>query len=320
MSREHFIKNIEIKNFKCFKDFRAEGFGRVNLIGGKNNVGKTAFMEAVYVNVHAKDINYIIYALYAIEHTRNYIEYIDNNEPKIYKILNKIKNYEVKSNLRDTNFHIEIKNSKKKYYILGSKLDKNDFSQDFEDYDYIENISFIDNVGFTNYELELSYKAVQLKDKEELLNKYINIFDENIEKFKIIQNQAKCKVKNGDYKDINDFGDGLKEYISIISSLYACENGYLFIDEVGNGIHYTNLDKLWEIILKISKEQNVQVFATTHSKECIESYARVAKKLEDKEIAFIELCKREEEIKAFIYPYDWFIDEIEQEHEVRGCL
>ena len=47
---EHFIKEIEIKNFKCFKGFKAEGFGRVNLIGGKNNVGKTAFMEACYLS------------------------------------------------------------------------------------------------------------------------------------------------------------------------------------------------------------------------------------------------------------------------------
>ena len=47
---KHFIKNIEIKNFKCFEDFKAEGFGRVNLIGGKNNVGKTAFMEACYLS------------------------------------------------------------------------------------------------------------------------------------------------------------------------------------------------------------------------------------------------------------------------------
>ena len=35
--QEHFIKNIEIKNFKCFEDFQAEGFGRVNLIGGMEN-------------------------------------------------------------------------------------------------------------------------------------------------------------------------------------------------------------------------------------------------------------------------------------------
>ena len=46
---KHFIRNIEIKNFKCFEDFKAEGFGRVNLIGGKNNVGKTAFMEACFL-------------------------------------------------------------------------------------------------------------------------------------------------------------------------------------------------------------------------------------------------------------------------------
>jgi len=46
---EHFIRKIEIQNFKCFENFKAEGFGRVNLVGGKNNVGKTAFMEALFI-------------------------------------------------------------------------------------------------------------------------------------------------------------------------------------------------------------------------------------------------------------------------------
>ena len=57
MSKQH-IKNIEIKNFKCFEDFKAEGFGRVNLIGGKNNVGKTAFMEACYLASQMPDDNF----------------------------------------------------------------------------------------------------------------------------------------------------------------------------------------------------------------------------------------------------------------------
>jgi AAA15 family ATPase/GTPase len=97
------------------------------------------------------------------------------------------------------------------------------------------------------------------------------------------------------------------------------ENGYLFIDELDNGIHYTMLDELWTIILKISKELNVQVFATTHSKECIESYARVAKKLEDEEITFIELGRNDEnKIESIIYPYEWLMDEVSQNHEVRG--
>ncbi len=118
---------------------------------------------------------------------------------------------------------------------------------------------------------------------------------------------------------MSNFGDGLKTYISIICSIYACKNGQLFIDEIDNGLHYTKLDKLWEIILTISKQQNVQVFATTHSKECIESYARVAKKLEDKEITFFKLGKnQEDELKGMVYPYDWFVDSIDQEQEMRG--
>ncbi|MBN2783114.1 MAG: ATP-binding protein, partial [Campylobacterales bacterium] len=146
-------------------------------------------------------------------------------------------------------------------------------------------------------------------------------FDSNIVNFKIIGGDTPaCKIIDRDgYYDLGDSGDGLKHYISIICALYACEDGYLFIDEIDNGIHYTQLDRLWEIILTISKEQNVRVFATTHSKECIESYARVAKKLEDEDISFIELGKdKNNELKAMTFPYEWFIDEIEQNHEVRG--
>ena len=315
---EHFIKNIEIKNFKCFKDFKAEGFGRVNLIGGKNNVGKTAFMEAVYVNVHSESIEHLIYALYSFQHNRNYLEYVDNEEPSVKKTLDAIQFYESKSNIKTVKFEVISINAKKIYKFFDDiEINKNEFS---EEYKYADNIEFIDNFGFTNYELKLVYEAVQIKDKEDVLYKYINEFDKNILNFKIIGgDKPQCKTVKGDYQDLNEFGDGLKHYISIICSLYSCENGYLFIDEIDNGIHYTQLDKLWEIILTISKEQNVQVFATTHSKECIESYARVAKELEDKEITFFKLGKNQEgEIKGMVYPYEWFVDSVEQEEELRG--
>jgi len=234
------LTQLQIKDFKCFKDFEAEGFKRVNLICGKNNVGKTVFMEACCINVSSKRTI---------------------------------------------------------------------------------NTSFIDNFGLDNKYLKEAFISVQQKDKEENFYNYINEFDSNILNIKILgRDNPTCKVINRDeYQNINEFGDGLKHYISIICSLYACENGYLFIDEIDNGIHYTQLDRLWEIILTVSKEQNVQVFATTHSKECIESYARVSKKLEDEDIAFIELGRdKKNELKAMVYPYDWFEDEVSQNHELRG--
>ena len=38
---------IKIQNFRCFKELKVDGFKRVNLIGGKNNVGKTSLLEAL---------------------------------------------------------------------------------------------------------------------------------------------------------------------------------------------------------------------------------------------------------------------------------
>ena len=39
-NNKHFLEWITVEEFKCFSNFHAEGFKRVNLIGGKNNVGK----------------------------------------------------------------------------------------------------------------------------------------------------------------------------------------------------------------------------------------------------------------------------------------
>ncbi|MBL0703064.1 MAG: hypothetical protein JJV95_03665 [Sulfurospirillum sp.] len=51
-----FLKDIEIKQYKCFKNFNVNGLKRINLIGGKNNIGKTAFLEACYLYYNSFNI------------------------------------------------------------------------------------------------------------------------------------------------------------------------------------------------------------------------------------------------------------------------
>jgi AAA15 family ATPase/GTPase len=41
------------------------------------------------------------------------------------------------------------------------------------------------------------------------------------------------------------------------------------IDEVDNGLHYSHLPQIGAAIAQSAKQFHVQVFATTHSKECI---------------------------------------------------
>jgi len=320
---EHLLTEIEIKDFKCFKNFKADGFKRVNLIGGKNNVGKTAFMEACFVNVCSSEIDTAWTALSSLKSSRDNLEYLGKifTIDDIKKNLESIDTFQSISSINKFKFFILNANGKKEYKFEinnhETTININDFSYNSKEKEIIK---FIDNFGLTNDDLKKVFESVQKKDKENILYKYINKFDDNIVNFKIIGgDKPQCKTIEGEYRDINEFGDGLKHYISIICSLYACENGYLFIDEIDNGIHYTQLDRLWEIILKISKEQNVQVFATTHSKECIESYARVSKKLEDEDICYIKMTRLEDaSIKAGVRDYELLENNMEQNHEVRG--
>jgi len=322
----HLLEYIDINEFKCFKNFHAEGFKRVNLIGGKNNVGKTAFMEACYINIYSRDIETTTHAITRVTYRRKNLEFLGKPYGTSYAkiFLEKVNGISISSKLNSLKFHIKKHEGVEEYiFNIGNNAKKiivnvNEFS--FRE-EYLENIEFIDNFGLTNSELKDSYESIQKKEKEELVNKYINEFDNNILNFKILGgNNPACKALNiDDYQDINEFGDGLKHYLSIICLLYACENGYLFIDEIDKGIHYTQLDRLWEIILTISKDQNVQVLATTHSRECIESYARVSKKLEDEDISFIELGRdKENKIQANVLDFYKFNKEIANGNGVRG--
>ncbi len=43
------LDSLEIKGYRCFEHLTIEKLGRVNLIVGKNNVGKTALLEALWI-------------------------------------------------------------------------------------------------------------------------------------------------------------------------------------------------------------------------------------------------------------------------------
>ena len=317
---EHFIENIEIKNFKCFEDFKAEGFGRVNLIGGKNNVGKTAFMEACFINSGSFDLKKFVGHMQSIKFMRENINILLNSTSSdTKKFIELLNNLDIETNINNTLFKIKEENGIREYiFEFNSQqivVNINEFSYTFE---YRENNNFIDSFGLSYGNIITAYSYIQKQDKEDYLNTVLKKFDKRIESFKIIDEKPQCKIE-GVYIELTEFGDGVRHIVSIVTTLYKSENGYLYIDELDNGIHYTMLDELWQIVLEVSKKLNVQVFATTHSKECIESYARVAKKLEDEEIGFIELGRnKDNELDSVVMDSEMFQRFIKMGNEVRG--
>jgi hypothetical protein len=50
------LRSFNLKNFRCFQHFTLEPLERVNLIAGKNNVGKTSLLEAIFIFLNPSNL------------------------------------------------------------------------------------------------------------------------------------------------------------------------------------------------------------------------------------------------------------------------
>ena len=66
-------------------------------------------------------------------------------------------------------------------------------------------------------------------------------------------------------------GEGMTRIARIILAISSAAGGIVMVDEIENGIHYSVLEKVWSAIADAAERAQVQVFATTHSFECMEA-------------------------------------------------
>jgi hypothetical protein len=64
-------------------------------------------------------------------------------------------------------------------------------------------------------------------------------------------------------------GEGLRRLLSIVLAIAETKGGVVLIDEIENGLHYSIMKPVWKAIAQAARQADVQVFATTHSWECI---------------------------------------------------
>ena len=70
---------------------------------------------------------------------------------------------------------------------------------------------------------------------------------------------------------LSAMGEGLARAARLFIALIHIQGGIVMVDEIENGFHHSVVPKVWEAIDAMSRNFGVQVFATTHSYECIES-------------------------------------------------
>ena len=74
---------------------------------------------------------------------------------------------------------------------------------------------------------------------------------------------------------VKTLGDGIRRLLVIAMGMVCAKNGVLILDEIDSGLHYSAMQSLWTFIVKAAEANNVQVFASTHSIDCLRGLASV---------------------------------------------
>lgn len=90
---------------------------------------------------------------------------------------------------------------------------------------------------------------------------------------------------------IGMLGNGMNRFLSLALAFYRARNGILLIDEVENGLHHSVLQGVWDNLLYLSNTFNVQVFATTHSDECLQAAHQAETKASHRRLSVHRLDK-----------------------------
>jgi hypothetical protein len=64
-------------------------------------------------------------------------------------------------------------------------------------------------------------------------------------------------------------GEGMGRLLSMVLSILSMKSGFVLVDEFENGLHHSVMSKVWKAVGRATREVDVQLFATTHSWECV---------------------------------------------------
>lgn len=76
-------------------------------------------------------------------------------------------------------------------------------------------------------------------------------------------------------------GDGMHRLLALSLGLLRAADGFLLIDEIDTGLHWTVMEDMWRLVVDTARKSSVQVFATTHSLDCIRGLAALVESCPD---------------------------------------
>jgi AAA15 family ATPase/GTPase len=329
---ELLLDSLEIKGYRCFEHLTIEKLGRVNLIVGKNNVGKTTLLEALWIYVNNGDIRFLSKIVrdrgegvidekkdrnYGLQSGRYFSIYrhLFYNRPITSAPRQPIK-FSIGAVNRNTELVTTLASQGSSPIINSERRGLSSLIK-FNNY-------FVRTSKLEGLELVESWRNIELRISEDFVIHALKIIAPELISVRLTEypeiDSPKipiARVKEAtEPVSLSSLGEGMNRLFALSLALANCSKGVLLIDEIESGLHYSILPDVWKLIFRTAKELNVQVFATTHSKDCVEAFAAAAAESPEDGM-LIRLERHGEKIVAKTIEEERLIEAVNYEVEVR---
>ena len=306
------LRDLTIKNYRAFKDFSMDGLARVNLIVGDNNAGKTSFLEAVYLLANQGSPAVLLQLLDSRGEFAYFPDSPGKTEYQTAHLFHNFKldidqlhpqNDILISSTQDerTSVHFAVSSRRSSFGFpqpglqinasYGVSSEKAGLALDIGD-----NYSFSSDTRFTanrrppsryhfvgteldspDYLATLSDRVFRVSsDKEDVL-KLMQLIEPRLEDIIPQSSQTAGRfvlrqTSSDLHLPLSSAGEGLRRIFALALHSIVSAQGILLIDEIDTGLYYRSQADVWRLLFKAAKERNIQIFATTHSWDCVEAF------------------------------------------------
>lgn len=329
------IEAVEVERFRGLRHLKVEGFGRVNLIIGRNDSGKTALMEALGVAVDTESAAEVLSFMQAQRQPKAPVNDFDQFWLPLFWNHEAVNGFTINAKIDDELSSTSARKGEapgditaksvsgflggrgwsiEMHSVLGTRewndrmvgtAEKVEFSRVLE---AAESSWFWikPNKEIGIYEIQ-SYSRLKQEGRESQLLDVLKQVDPRISGVELLApsgSQAEIFVRMGPNKplfSIAAMGDGFQRCFEFSVVAVGAIKRFLFIDEFENGLHHSVLEPVWARLAQISLMRDLQIFATTHSEECVQAACRAFTASGDDGLRVIRLDRREEETVATMY-------------------
>jgi AAA15 family ATPase/GTPase len=290
---KHFTA-INVLNYKRLKGVELTKISRLNLVAGLNNSGKTTLLEAIYLLCRQNDFSGLLEVVrrrgkvsidkinpeWFIEQLPSEIIVsgcFDNNKSDVT-----IRHYKEEDREIDVSKYLESVEITSEFGGIQQESITRIFQgrerETIASGKYILCPSIFSSPFFLNEPHRYTsfyHKSTQSKALPKIFEFIRKSVVNTVEDIRLVDELQRFLVADQSYEyalDLTEYGEGMQR-IFFISLLFAsAQNGVVMIDEFENAIHSEIIEKFVKFIDELARIFNVQVFLTTHSKECIDAF------------------------------------------------